>query len=118
MKSFILLIGLNLKIGLNWYLGSDAVVLINNIGMENTLAWRTRLVDYVWADLPIVTNGGDPMSDILEANKAVYILPDLDAKTIEKRLLRFRKIKKLSNKFQQIFRKLENYFIGIKLLKI
>lgn len=76
-----------------WYLGSDAVVLINNIGMENTLAWRTRLVDYVWADLPIVTNGGDPMSDILEANKAVYILPDLDAKTIEKEIIKISKDK-------------------------
>lgn len=76
-----------------WYLGSDAVVLINNIGMENMLAWRTRLVDYVWADLPIVTNGGDPMSDILEANKAVYILPDLDAKTIEKEIIKISKDK-------------------------
>lgn len=76
-----------------WYLGSDAVVLINNIGMENTLAWRTRLVDYVWADLPIVTNGGDPMSDILEANNAVYILPDLDAKTIEKEIIKISKDK-------------------------
>lgn len=76
-----------------WYLGSDAVVLINNIGMENTLAWRTRLVDYVWADLPIVTNGGDPMSDILEANKAVYILPDLDVKTIEKEIIKISKDK-------------------------
>ncbi len=76
-----------------WYLGSDAVVLINNIGMENTLAWRTRLVDYVWADLPIVTNGGDPMSDILEANNAVYILPDLAAKTIEKEIIKISKDK-------------------------
>ena len=76
-----------------WYLGSDAVVLINNIGVENTLAWRTRLVDYVWADLPIVTNGGDPMSDILEANNAVYILPDLDAKTIEKEIIKISKDK-------------------------
>ena len=76
-----------------WYLGSDAVILINNIGMENTLAWRTRLVDYVWAELPIVTNGGDPMSDILEANKAVYILPDLDAKTIEKEIIKISKDK-------------------------
>ena len=76
-----------------WYLGSDAVVLINNIGVENTLAWRTRLVDYVWADLPIVTNGGDPMSDILEANNAVYILPGLDAKTIEKEIIKISKDK-------------------------
>ena len=62
----------------NWYLDSDAVVLINKIGVENTLAWRTRLVDYVWADLPIITNGGDPLSDILQENKAVKILKSLE----------------------------------------
>ncbi len=77
-----------------WYLGSDAVVLINNIGVENTLAWRTRLVDYVWADLPIVTNGGDPMSDILMANDAVYILPNLEVKTIENEIIKISKDKK------------------------
>ena len=77
-----------------WYLGSDAVILINNIGMENTLAWRTRLVDYVWADLPIITNGGDPMSNILEKNKAIYILPDLEVKTLENELLKITHNKK------------------------
>lgn len=76
-----------------WYLGSDAVILINNIGLENTLAWRTRLVDYVWADLPIITNGGDPMSTILEDHKAVYILPDLSVATIEQELIKAAKDK-------------------------
>ena len=33
------------------------------------------------------------MSDILEANKAVYILPDLDAKTIEKEIIKISKDK-------------------------
>jgi glycosyltransferase involved in cell wall biosynthesis len=70
----------------DWYLDSDAVILINKIGVENTMAWRTRLVDYVWADLPIITNGGDPLSEILKTEKAVEILPSLETKNLAKSL--------------------------------
>ncbi len=49
----------------NWYLDSDLVVVINKQGPENALAWRTRLVDFTWANLPLITNGGDPVSELL-----------------------------------------------------
>lgn len=61
----------------DWYLDSDLVILINKIGNENELAWRTRLVDYIWADLPILTNGGDPLGEELIGAGAAAHLPDL-----------------------------------------
>jgi glycosyltransferase involved in cell wall biosynthesis len=54
----------------NWYLDSDLVVVVNKLGEENGLAWRTRLVDFMWADLPIITNGGDPLGEELLAADA------------------------------------------------
>jgi len=66
----------------NWYLDSDAVVTINKIGPENELAWRTRLVDYTWASVPILTNGGDPLGEMLVKNDAALLLPALDKETI------------------------------------
>jgi glycosyltransferase involved in cell wall biosynthesis len=63
----------------NWYLDSDLVILINKIGSENELAWRTRLVDYIWADLPIITNGGDPLGEELIAAGAAARLEDFSA---------------------------------------
>jgi len=68
----------------DWYLDSDLVVTLNKIGEENELAWRTRLVDYVWADLPIVTNGGDPLGERLIQKGAAVRLSGLDAKDIAK----------------------------------
>jgi glycosyltransferase involved in cell wall biosynthesis len=67
----------------DWYLDSDIVVVVNQEGPENKLAWRTRLVDFVWADLPILTNGGDPLGEMLIANNAAARLKGLDAKDIE-----------------------------------
>jgi len=49
----------------NWYLDSDLVVVVNKEGEENKLAWRTRLIDFMWANLPIITNGGDPLGELL-----------------------------------------------------
>lgn len=66
----------------DWYLDSDLVVVINKLGEENELAWRTRLVDFMWADLPIVTNGGDPLGEELLANQAAVRLNGLSADAI------------------------------------
>ncbi|MGY4893767.1 MAG: glycosyltransferase [Candidatus Saccharimonadota bacterium] len=61
----------------DWYLDSDVVVVINKEGQENELAWRTRLVDFTWANLPIITNGGDPVSKLLEHEDALTLFNDL-----------------------------------------
>ncbi len=71
----------------DWYLDSDLVVVINKIGDENELAWRTRVVDYVWADLPIITNGGDPLGETLLAKKAAIKLDGLSSEAISKNLV-------------------------------
>lgn len=68
----------------DWYLDSDLVILINKIGSENELAWRTRLVDYTWADLPILTNGGDPLGEELITAGAAERLEDLSAAGLAK----------------------------------
>lgn len=71
----------------DWYLDSDAVILINKLGDENELAWRTRLVDYMWADLPILTNGGDPLSEVLIAGGAAHRLERTDQEGITRELI-------------------------------
>lgn len=71
----------------DWYLDSDLVVVINKIGDENELAWRTRVVDYIWADLPIITNGGDPLGEILLDSNAAIKLGSLSSKAISESLI-------------------------------
>ena len=66
----------------DWYLDSDCVVVINKEGPENELAWRTRLVDFMWADLPILTNGGDPLGESLLKREAAFRFSGTDADSI------------------------------------
>jgi glycosyltransferase involved in cell wall biosynthesis len=58
----------------DWYLDADMICFANQQGMENLLAWRTRVVDYIWTRTPLATNGGDPLSEeMIAAGAAVRV---------------------------------------------
>lgn len=58
----------------DWYLDADMICFANQPGMENLLAWRTRVVDYLWTRTPLATNGGDALSEeMIAAGAAVRI---------------------------------------------
>lgn len=58
----------------DWYSDADLICFANQSGMENLLAWRTRVVDYLWTRTPLATNGGDPLSEeMIAAGAAVRI---------------------------------------------
>lgn len=54
------------------YADASAIVYVNKPGLENSLAWRTRLVDYILAKKPILTNGGDPLGEELIADGLAF----------------------------------------------
>lgn len=59
------------------YAKASAIITWNHLGLENQLAWRTRLMDFVLSDRPIITNGGDPLGeDLIKRNIAFQANPD------------------------------------------
>lgn len=70
----------------DWYCDADLVVVVNKPGDENSLSWRTRLADFVWAGVPIVTNGGDPLGDRLIEAGASARFPSLGPEAIAETL--------------------------------
>lgn len=66
----------------DWYLDADIVVVVNREGLENHLAWRTRMIDFMWADLPVITNGGDPLSEEMIKGGAALRFSGLEPKEI------------------------------------
>lgn len=67
---------------INWYSGADVVISLNQPGEENGFSWRTRVMDFVWGEVPVLTNGGDPLSEALLAKSAAVRLNALSAKSI------------------------------------
>lgn len=62
-----------------YLLEADIGVSLHDGGIESRFAHRTRLLDYVWAGLPIVATGGDSLSDGLQAEGLAITVPPGDA---------------------------------------
>lgn len=83
---------------IDWYKRADIVISINQPGEENTFAWRTRVMDYVWGELPILTNGGDPLSEDLLSQGAAIRLEELSKDSMVKTISKLTKDKELIKK--------------------
>ncbi|MTD14130.1 glycosyltransferase family 1 protein [Nakamurella sp. YIM 132087] len=67
----------------DWLLEADLGVLAHHAGVEAEFAYRTRLLDHLWAGLPTVTTTGDPLGGaLIGAGAAVGAAPgDVDGFT-------------------------------------
>ena len=52
----------------NYLLAADIGLNIHGRHVETTFAYRTRLLDYFWASLPVVTTEGGALSDLVARN--------------------------------------------------
>src|SRR4029434_10208520 len=62
----------------NYLLDADAAVSAHFDLPETRFSFRTRILDYLWAGLPILTTGGDHLAEIVEARGAGLALPYRD----------------------------------------
>jgi glycosyltransferase involved in cell wall biosynthesis len=65
----------------NYLLEADVGVSTHLDGLESALSFRTRILDYLWASLPVVATEGDALAGVVVANGAGVSVPpgDVDA---------------------------------------
>ncbi|WP_116051258.1 glycosyltransferase [Amycolatopsis palatopharyngis] len=63
----------------NWLLDANCGVTTHYSHVETTFAFRTRVLDYLWAGLPIVTTDGDSFADLVRAERLGVVVPAQDA---------------------------------------
>jgi GT2 family glycosyltransferase/glycosyltransferase involved in cell wall biosynthesis len=59
----------------NWLLDANCGVTTHFEHVETTFAFRTRVLDYLWATLPIVTTDGDSFADLVRAEGLGIVVP-------------------------------------------
>lgn len=59
----------------NWLLDADAGVTTHFEHVETTFAFRTRVLDYLWAGLPIVTTDGDAFAELVGTERLGVVVP-------------------------------------------
>lgn len=62
-------------------LEADVGVSLHQEGVETRYSFRTRVLDYLWAGLPILTTEGDAMADLVRGSRLGEVVPygDVDA---------------------------------------
>jgi GT2 family glycosyltransferase/glycosyltransferase involved in cell wall biosynthesis len=59
----------------NWLLDADCGVTTHYEHVETTFAFRTRVLDYLWTGLPIVTTDGDSFADLVRQEGLGVVVP-------------------------------------------
>ncbi|PXY32389.1 glycosyltransferase [Prauserella muralis] len=72
----------------NWLLDADCGVTTHFEHVETTFAFRTRVLDYLWAGLPIVTTDGDAFADLVREERLGVVVPAEDPDALAEALER------------------------------
>lgn len=71
----------------SYLLEADIGVSAHQEHIETRFAFRTRLLDYIWAGLPMVVSAGDTLADLVEQRGLGYAVPIGDAPAFARALL-------------------------------
>ena len=70
----------------NWLLESDVGVSTHLDHVETAFSYRTRILDYLWAGLPVVTTAGDTLADLVESRGLGLTVPASDVTALAEAL--------------------------------
>lgn len=71
----------------NYLLEADVGVCLHQNIAETRLAFRTRLIDYIWTGLPMVVSAGDSLSETVDQYQLGKVVPCGDAGQIARALI-------------------------------
>jgi len=66
----------------NYLTEADAGVSTHYAHIETTFSFRTRILDYLWAGLPMVVTEGDHFAELVEREKLGVVVPAKDEKAL------------------------------------
>jgi glycosyltransferase involved in cell wall biosynthesis len=71
----------------NWYLESDLAVTTHKQSLETELSHRTRVIDFLWGGLPVITSTGDAVGEMLEARGCGLTVPPGDSRGLAEKII-------------------------------
>ncbi|HEY2388369.1 MAG TPA: glycosyltransferase [Candidatus Binatia bacterium] len=71
----------------NYLLESDVGVSLHQPGVEAQFAFRTRVLDYLWAGLPMLLSRGDELAALVERHRLGRLVPEGDVDAVAEGVL-------------------------------
>ncbi|BCG61262.1 glycosyltransferase [Paenibacillus sp. URB8-2] len=71
----------------NFLLEADLGINIHKNHIETRYSFRTRILDYIWAKLPVITNSGDFFANEIKDKSIGIVIEDLSAESLAEEIL-------------------------------
>lgn len=71
----------------NFFLEADFGVSTHFDNLETRFAFRTRMLDYIWAGLPMIATQGDFFSEFIESHQLGVTIPACDVQALSKAIM-------------------------------
>ncbi len=72
----------------NYLLESDVGIITHPEQIETRFSFRTRMLDYLWATLPIISTEGDSLSELIQKRNLGIAVASEDTESIESAILK------------------------------
>jgi len=71
----------------NYLLEADVGVSMHPAGLEARFSYRTRMLDYIWAGLPIIATDGDAFAELVREHNLGIVVPPGDVGAVSRAIL-------------------------------
>ena len=72
----------------SYFLDMDIGISTHFENLETRFSFRTRVLDYLWAELPIITTGGDALSELIVAQQLGIVVAPGDVAQVQQAILK------------------------------
>ncbi|MFQ6016422.1 MAG: glycosyltransferase [Anaerolineae bacterium] len=101
----------------NYLLEADIGVSFHLDNLETRLSFRTRILDYIWAGLPIVATRGDLMAELIERHDLGRTVAVQDVEGLVEALLELLSLPDLRQRYRSKFQKVARQFAWSRVIE-
>ena len=83
----------------NYFLEADAGIITHPEHIETRFSFRTRILDYLWAGLPIISTEGDHLSDLVKIKRLGLVTKEGSAEELSEAVLAMASDRKLYGEY-------------------
>ncbi len=101
----------------NYLLEADAGIITHPDHIETRFSYRTRILDYLWVGLPVISTKGDYLSDMVEKNGLGITTDNGDVKGIVNAIIKLAEDKDFYNQCVRNIKKVANDYTWEKVCR-
>ncbi|PIE33328.1 glycosyltransferase [candidate division KSB3 bacterium] len=85
--------------------------------LETRFSFRTRILDYLWAELPIITTGGDALGELVEQEQLGVVVEPNSAWQLREAILKLADDHEFAAQCRENIRRVRQQFLWSRLMK-